>query len=324
MNPYHDRNLPRPREVNGYPLSSWRWQLICREWRAIIRPRLWHTVTLVERPAYDGFLKLLKDPDIPGYVRDIEMKEGFDMDMFKVYTIMTSLPHAERIAYSPRPVAAYRQPFGINLVPSNPGPTSLTIGVPFDEVTNDTTRKHLHNLTRLTNLNIHVLHLTPAMAVFLRSLTQVRSLTLTVYAFSFHALEAFTFANMPPSSHTISSNGDGEGQEHGQGLKELVIFALRIMEGQADAIREFIARDPHLSRMCTMYAGRAKDAKLIYSPEIARAEEAAVAGPSEKEQGEGAKATKDGESKNDQEHWERTTKVKFLGGLVELTMESRK
>jgi hypothetical protein len=338
MNPYHDRNLPRPRELNGYPLMAWKWQCISHEWRNAIRPKLWHSVTVVGEPAYTGFMRLLKmDPNIRGYVRDIEMKEGFGLDMLEVYTIMTSLPDVERLAYSPRPVSAYRQPFGvcsldlyyhalimsfqINLVPSSPGPMSLTIGVPFDEVTNETTRRHLLNLSRLTNLNIHVLHLTTSLTTFLRTLTQVRSLTLTVYSFSLSALEPFASVN-------TARRLDGEDE----GLSEIVIFAMRIMDSQTETIREFLASDPRLGQICTMYAGRANDAKLVYAPEGAYRNESAVTGPStgpsagpqdHKEPNSKDMATSS-DSGTDQEHWERMTKVKFLGGLVELTMESRK
>ena len=27
--------------ANGYPISSWRWQLICREWRELLEGPLW-------------------------------------------------------------------------------------------------------------------------------------------------------------------------------------------------------------------------------------------------------------------------------------------
>lgn len=181
----------------------------------------------------------------------------------------------------------------------------MTITVPLDLITNETTRKHLLYLPRLAKLNLHLRHLSLALAAFLAALPYLTSLTLVVPVFSLDALLPFAGVNA------------GE-----QPLGELVIYALRLDD--VEATRAYILRDERLGRICTLYgSGAGQETQLVYAPDGTVPMEVGGKGERKDAKGEvGGKGT--GEIESEKEHWERTTRVKLFGGLVNVTMESRK
>lgn len=67
------------RSANGYPLSSWRWLAINKEWWAILRRELWRDLVLAGTRPYDNFLRLIKDPDVHvlSMVQTLSLLDGF-------------------------------------------------------------------------------------------------------------------------------------------------------------------------------------------------------------------------------------------------------
>lgn len=67
------------RSANGYPLSSWRWLVINKEWWAILRRELWRDLVLAGTRPYDNFLRLIKDPDVHvlSMVQTLSLLDGF-------------------------------------------------------------------------------------------------------------------------------------------------------------------------------------------------------------------------------------------------------
>jgi hypothetical protein len=64
LNPNNPNYLSLNGEIihaNGYPITSWRWLRLCREWWAILRPRLWRDLNVSGYSPYANLLGLLED-----------------------------------------------------------------------------------------------------------------------------------------------------------------------------------------------------------------------------------------------------------------------
>jgi len=172
------------------------------------------------------------------------------------------------------------------LIPNTPGPKSITISVPFDRVTNPSTRNHLRNLPLLDTLDLSFAVLSPEMTAFLASLPHLTTLTIRVPSIT-HSLTA-----LPALSN----------------LQKLTIYTLLTPE-QIPPVRTLLTEiAPALGEIATVYAGR----EVVYAPTEEEALELARQAEREPERETGS-----------EKHWERTTNLKMFGGLVGLRMESR-
>lgn len=64
LNPNNPNYLSLNGEIvnaNGYPISSWRWLKVCREWWSILRPMLWRDLVVAGYAPWANLLALLDD-----------------------------------------------------------------------------------------------------------------------------------------------------------------------------------------------------------------------------------------------------------------------
>ncbi|CDZ96187.1 hypothetical protein [Phaffia rhodozyma] len=157
-NPNYRSVMNEYRSANGYPLSSWRWLRVCREWWALLRRELWKRCTIDGWNPYQVFLRLLESDDFHAapFIRTLSLLDGFSSPS-DLYTILTSpkMKHLETLnilpiylessAFNPYLPPPRPFPFGVHLIPVGTI-RSVSIGLPLDQCTNQTTRRHLSSL----------------------------------------------------------------------------------------------------------------------------------------------------------------------------------
>ncbi|KZO98400.1 hypothetical protein CALVIDRAFT_562306 [Calocera viscosa TUFC12733] len=317
MNPNHPMFIDPAtgeRNINGYPSSAWRWLLISREWWAVLRPRLWESTRLRGRVAYAGFLRLLERPDssaVPGFVRELKLEEGFT-DIGQLYSALTACPRLDTVVYAPEPKINYAFPFGIHLIPDTPGPSSLTITLPLDLITNPHTRAHLSRLPRLAKLAVTFSRFSLELAQFLASLEHLKELTIRMP----RLLGPNLFEPFNAGPQTL--NGPV------QQLTKLEVSVLtKIPEETLDGLKTSLHFSDRLRTVTTVYMGVGDEKEVVYAPTVEAVLALAEQGQQERREEEAADARGQDVGGRPQ-HWERTTNLRLFGGLIGLRMEAKK
>lgn len=165
--------------------------------------------------------------------------------------------------------------------------------VPFDIITNSSTRTHLLRLPRLETLDLLFSGIALPMAQFLASLTHLKSLTLRAPTIAPYILEPFETSTQP--------------------LEKLEVYLTRVLpDDEIDTLRTALRHSDRLGPICIIFMGPPDSRQVLYAP----TEEAALALVAERDR-------QNAKTAENKERWERTTKLKLLGGLINLTMESR-
>ncbi|EJU01912.1 hypothetical protein DACRYDRAFT_116333 [Dacryopinax primogenitus] len=324
MNPNHPlytNPATGERNINGLPTSTWRWLLVSREWWAILRPHLWAHTRLQGRWAYGGFTKLLERPDskaVPGFVRELRLEEGFT-DQAQLYQALRACQKLDTVIYAPEPKINFAFPFGIHLIPDNPGPSSLTITLPLELITNPHTRTHLLHLPRLTTLTLTFSRFTLDMAQFLASLVHLKELSIRM-----PRLLGAELLNPLIAANTHADNP-------GQTLSKFELHVLsRMPEGILDPLRSELGYST-LGAVTTVYNGVGEYREVVYAPTREAVLALAQAGEEERERegeegqaGAPAEGEGGGEGEGRGRQWERTTNLRLFGGLIGLRMEAKK
>jgi hypothetical protein len=356
QNPFHPDHVndAGERVRNGYPTSAWTWVTVSREWWAVMRARLWSRVVLRGAPAYKGFLALLQDPDscfIRDFVHTLVLGEGAE-DTFHMYAVVRAIPAVQGIVYKPWPPQAnLKTAFGVNILPTNPGLTALAFPeVPFDRVTNPTTREHLRNLPRLRSLDLRLDTLSSDIGHLFATLSHLRRISLRLP--SVHPSQLAPFAT-PQTARVLGEEAGGAADEvqAQDGRAHLEVFEIRatiVHDDVLPELRAFLAADSRLGPITTIYRGTGSDQEIAYAPaeraavalelvEIAnqtadeklRASSVAAANSAS----QGASGSSEHFARGSvirmsdvggKDHWQRSTNLRMFGGLINLRMESRK
>jgi hypothetical protein len=359
QNPFHPDhvNAAGERVRNGYPTSAWTWVTVSREWWAVLRARLWERVVLRGAAAYKGFMRLLEDPDscfIREFVRMVVLGELPD-EPHQMYEVLRALPAVERIAYKPWPPQHhFDQPFGVHVIPTTPGPKALIVPeVPFDRVTSVSTREHLRALPRLERLELKLDTLSAELGQLFASLPHLRHLRLTLP--SVHPAQLIPFA-IPETARIIHAASEGTTdelliQDGRTRLDSFDISASIVHDDVLPELRAFLAADPRLGPVTTIFRGTGTAREVAYAPaeraalalelvelahEVARGTRRGTdsvnvtngADPNGAERTTGSNFTRGSllhmSDAGGKEHWQRSTSLRLLGGLINLRMESRK
>jgi hypothetical protein len=336
-NPFHpDYVSPAgERARNGYPSSSWAWITVNREWWAVLRTRLWSRLVLRGASQYKGFLRLIDDPDsrfIRDFVQTVVLGEGAE-DPFQMYAVLRAVPAANTIVYKPWPKELHLGPFGVHVIPTNPGPSAVVFpGIPFDRVTNTSTRQHLRTLPRLQSLDLRLDTLSTDIGQLFATLPHLRRLALRLP--SLHPVQLAPFAT-PQTAHVLGEEAGGaadevQAQDGRAPLEALEIKAAVLHDDVLPDLRAFLAADSRLGPITTIIRGQEEE--VVYAPveQVTLAHELAEAAAEATEKrsaGAGEQFVRGSilrvSGTEGREHWQRETIFRF-GKLITLRLESKK
>ncbi|KZT55941.1 hypothetical protein CALCODRAFT_484371 [Calocera cornea HHB12733] len=318
MNPNHPLFIDPAtgeRNINGFPSSAWRWLLVSREWWAVLRPKLWEKTRLRGRWAYSGFLRLLDRPDsnaVKGFIRELRLEEGFT-DIGQLYSALRACPKLDTIVYAPEPKINYAFPFGIHLIPDTPGPSSLTITLPLDLVTNPHTRAHLTRLPRLQKLAVTFSRFSIEVSQFLASLEHLKELSIRMP----RLLGPGLFEPFNAGPQTVE----------GRPVQALTKFEVNVLskipEETLDGLKTSLRFSDRLKAVTTVYMGVGDEKEVAYAPTVEAVLALAEQGQEERRE-EQAEESVEQDANGRPKHWERTTNLRLFGGLIGLRMEAKK
>ncbi|KAL7412484.1 hypothetical protein BDY24DRAFT_107164 [Mrakia frigida] len=184
-NPNYMSLVGERRSANGYPISSWRWLKVSREWWSILRAELWRDCVVGGYESWFNFMLLLDNPDFHAlpFVKTLSLLEGYGQPAdicssflpplvpllprrFSLLIVLLTSFLPDKILLSPSlknltslsllptfpiPSSPYSEPprafpFGLQLIPPRPKLEIINIGLPIDLVTNEASRQHLARL----------------------------------------------------------------------------------------------------------------------------------------------------------------------------------
>ncbi|KAI9639876.1 uncharacterized protein MKK02DRAFT_40205 [Dioszegia hungarica] len=143
--------------ANGYPISSWRWSGVCREWRDELRAGLWKDLEVVGHRPWRNLLAMIESKkgaaDILKLAKTVTLREGFDStsDLYAILSCpaLDSLEAISILPDYPTPFHPFIPPipsfaFGFQLIRTQKDRLkSLVYGLPLESSTNEASRQQL-------------------------------------------------------------------------------------------------------------------------------------------------------------------------------------